>query len=155
MFVSNILRLKGTEVHTIDIEATADDVVQELVKYNVGSLIVTEANESGEPQMVGIIAERDILRAQQAHQKPFNVLVAREIMSSEVVTTSLEDRLHDAMRLMTDHRVRHLPVMDEGRLLGIISIGDIVKARHDELDVENHCIKSYIQGEGADVGVPT
>ncbi len=150
MFVSNILRTKGTEIYTIGPDATADDVVMELVKYNVGSLIVCE----GDSEIMGIITERDILRAQAAHRKPLEQLRVREVMSLDVITASLEDTLRSAMRIMTEHRIRHLPVMDEARLLGIISIGDIVKAHHDELEMENHCMKSYIQGEGADVGMP-
>jgi len=152
MFVSNILRTKGTDIHSTVPDATADDVVQDLVKYNVGSLIVLEQDEDGESQMVGIITERDMLRAQAAHRKPLEQLLVREVMSTEVLTTSLEDSLQDAMRLMTNHRIRHLPVMNHGQLLGIISIGDIIKAHHDELEMENHYMKSYIQGEGADVG---
>jgi len=153
MFVSSVLRTKGTKIHTIAPEATADDVIQELVKYNVGSLVVMETRD-GESSMIGIITERDVLRAQAAHRAPLERLLVRQVMSTHVIRTSLENTLQDAMRLMTTHRIRHLPVMDEGRLIGIISIGDIVKAHHDELEMENHHMKSYIQGEGADVGVP-
>jgi len=152
MFVSNILRTKGTEIHRIDPNATADNAVEELVKYNVGSLVVCELDEDGESRMVGIITERDLLRAQAARPKPLNQLLVREVMSSNVITLSLEGTLHDAMGMMTQHRIRHLPVMNEDQMRGIISIGDIVKAHHDELEMENHYMKSYIQGEGADVG---
>ncbi len=153
MFVSNILRTKGTEIHTIAPEATADDVVQELVKHNVGSLVVMETDAAGESRMAGIVTERDILRAQAAHRKPLEELLVREVMSEGVIVASLEDKLQVVMRLMTEHRIRHLPVMDKGQLIGIISIGDIVKAHHDELEMENHHMKSYIQGRAADVGV--
>ena len=152
MFVSNILRTKGTEVHCTSPTATADDVVQDLVKYKVGSLVVFEQDDDGEVHMVGIITERDLLRAQAAHRKPLEQLLVREVMSTQVITTSLQETLQEAMRLMTNHRIRHLPVMNQDQLLGIISIGDIVKAHHDELEMENHYMKSYIQGEGADVG---
>ena len=116
MFVSNIIRTKGTEVHTVKPEATADDAVQELVRYNVGSLVVCEPDAHGRPRMVGIITERDLLRAQAAHRKPLEKLVVHEVMSRDVVTTTLEETLPVAMRLMTAHRIRHLPVVDEGRL---------------------------------------
>lgn len=154
MFISNILRAKGTKIHTIAPEATADDVVQELVKHNVGSLVVMETDTAGELRMVGIVTERDILRAQAAHKKPLEDLLVREVMSDNVIVASLDDKLQVAMRLMTEHRIRHLPVTDKGRLIGIISIGDIVKAHHDELEMENHHMKSYIQGQAADAGVP-
>jgi CBS domain-containing protein len=153
MFLSNILRTKGTAVHVTAPEATADDVIQTLVKCNIGSLVVMETRD-GKSSMIGIVTERDILRAQAAHRAPLEQLLVHQIMTENVITTSLVDTLQDAMRLMTTHRIRHLPVMDEGRLIGIVSIGDIVKAHHDELEMENHHMKSYIQGEGADVGVP-
>ncbi|MBI2481094.1 MAG: CBS domain-containing protein [Planctomycetia bacterium] len=154
MFVSNILRTKGTTIHTISPDATADDAVLALVKYNIGSLVVREADAGDATKMLGIVTERDILRAQAAHRKPLDALLVREIMSTNLIVTSLEDKLQNAMRLMTEHRIRHLPVVDKGTLIGIISIGDVVKAHHDELEMENHHMKSYIQGEAADVGVP-
>ena len=71
-----------------------------------------------------------------------------------MLTTSLDETVTTAMRVMTNHRIRHLPVTQHDHILGIISIGDLVKAHHDELEMENHFMKSYIQGAGADVGSP-
>ena len=75
-------------------------------------------------------------------------------MSTNLVTAAPADRVEEAMRLMTEHRVRHLPIIEDGQLVGVISIGDVVKAQYDQLVAENHHMRSYILGEGADVGTP-
>ena len=111
MFISSILRTKGTAVHMTAPEATADDVIQTLVKYNIGSLVVMESR-NGESRMIGIVTERDILRAQAAHRAPLEQLRVHQIMTEHVITTSLGNTIQDAMRLMTTHRIRHLPVTD-------------------------------------------
>jgi len=143
MRLREILRVKGREVHAIAPDATVDEVVQELVRHNVGSLIV--AAPGNDESMVGIVTERDILRS-QAQDRTLHVgLLVRDVMTSDPVTASPDTHLHEAMWLMTNRRIRHLPVVDEGKLIGIISIGDIVKAHHDMLELENHYMKSYIQ----------
>ena len=153
MIVQDILHVKGTKVHTIGPNATLEDVVLELVRYNVGSLVVMEiTSQATEPIMVGIITERDILRVQATHKGPLDQLVVRSAMSTDLITALPGDRLEDAMGLMTAHRVRHLPVVGEGRLRGMISIGDLVKAHHDQLEMENHYMRDYIQGQGTGVG---
>lgn len=154
MKIQEILRRKGSEVHMIGPDDTADDVVEQLVEFNVGSLIVCVYDEWDEAIMVGIITERDVLRAHAAHRAKFDQLFVRDIMGIDVITAASTDSLQDAMRLMTVHRIRHLPVFDGGVLQGIISIGDIVKMHHDELEMENHYMKSYIQGEGAEIATP-
>ena len=153
MRLQDILYRKGCDVHIIGPEATLDDVVAELVKYNVGSLVVCESVSKGtDIQVIGIITERDILRAQAEHRATLEELTVGATMSTELVTACPDDRIDRAMKLMTEHRIRHLPVMLEGQLRGIISIGDVVKTHHDELEVENYYMRSYIQGEGAEVG---
>ncbi len=153
MTLRDILRVKGTDVHTISPDATLDDVVQELVRYNVGSLVVCErASDDDEPTMIGIITERDILRAQAAHKAPLEELYVAGTMSKNLITAKPDDRIEHAMGLMTKNRVRHLPIVVKGKLYGMISIGDVVKSHHDQLEMENHYMKSYIQGEGAEVG---
>jgi signal-transduction protein with cAMP-binding, CBS, and nucleotidyltransferase domain len=155
MRLREILRVKGHHVHTIAPDATSEDVVDELVRHNVGSLIVFCNQGSEGETMVGIVTERDVLRSQAQNRDSHSRLLVQEIMTSDPVTTAPDTHLHEAMWLMTSRRIRHLPVVEEGKLLGIISIGDIVKAHHDLLEMENHYMKSYIQGEGADVGTPT
>ncbi len=141
MKVHDILQTKGRSVHSISHDATLSNVVDTLVQHIVGSLVVCDG-----PKMVGIITERDILRACAAKQRPLDQLAVREHMSRDVITGTSEEDLAHIMGLMTSHRIRHLPIVDDGQLAGIISIGDVVKAQHDKLTVENHYLKNYIHG---------
>jgi CBS domain-containing protein len=154
MVLQDILHAKGTEMQTIEPHATLDDVIQRLVLQNIGSLLVIQSDGCpGPPRLLGIITERDVLRTVAEHSARSLEISVSHVMSLEVITAAPSERMEDGMRKMTNHRVRHLPIVDQGRLQGIVSIGDIVKAHHDELATENHCMKSYIRGEGADVGV--
>jgi CBS domain-containing protein len=96
-------------------------------------------------EMVGIITERDILRACAKTRGPLEFLRVSERMTRCPVVASPSDELADVMCVMTERRIRHVPVVEHGRLVGIVSIGDTVKAQHDELCRENHYLKSYIQ----------
>ena len=146
MTLQDILRAKGSAVHTITADASLEDVVQKLVKFNCGSLVVCEAGGCDNGKMVGIISERDILRACAAQKMPLSNYKVADTMTREVITGSPSDSVEDTMGLLTEHRVRHLPIVETQRLLGIVSIGDIVKAQHDSLTMENHYLKSYIHG---------
>ena len=141
MLVREILGGKGRGVHTCGPHDTLADVVDLLVGYNCGSLVVCEQDE-----MVGIITERDILRACASTRGTLESLRVGERMTRCPVTATPEDDVADAMGVMTERRIRHLPVLEGGKLAGIISIGDLVKAQHDELCRENHYLKSYILG---------
>ncbi len=138
MKLRDLLQVKGHEVHTISPGATLKDVALKLVDKNCGSLVVTEHG-----QMVGIVTERDILRATAAGKSLDETSVAEQ-MSPHPITGSPDDEVESVMGLLTKHRIRHLPVMVDGQLTGIISIGDVVKAQHDRLSLENHYLKSYI-----------
>lgn len=143
MRLQDILRVKGAAVHTISPEATLDDVAQRLIAHNCGSLVVCEPGLPG--ALVGIVTERDILRVCAAQRGPLERLRVAEVMTREPTTGTPYDTIEDTMGLMTEQRIRHLPILDEGRLAGIISIGDVVKAHHDQVALENHYLKSYIQ----------
>ena len=145
MLLQEILRHKGVVVHSIRPDATLDDVAQTLVRHNCGSLIVSDSDSS--MIMLGIITERDLLRACAARRVPLEQLRVREHMSTTVTTAAPADSVADTMGLMTELRIRHLPVVEDGRLVGIVSIGDIVKAQHDSLTMENHYLKTYIHGD--------
>jgi CBS domain-containing protein len=139
MTLQDILRVKGSAVHSISPEATLDDVVQTLVARNCGSLVVCD-----EGMLAGIITERDILKACAAHPGEFKQLRVRDVMTVDPVTATPQDSVEDTMGLMTNRRIRHLPIIEDGRLAGMISIGDVVKAQHDSLSLENHYLKTYI-----------
>lgn len=140
MLVREILAHKGQVVHTCSPDDSLAEVVDLLVGHNIGSLVVMD-----EGQMVGIITERDILRACATTRGPLQGLRVRDRMTRCPIVASPEDDVADVMCIMTERRIRHLPVVSSGRLMGIISIGDTVKAQHDELCRENHYLKSYIQ----------
>lgn len=141
MRLREILSKKGSVVHTIEPTSTLADVVEKLVAHNCGSLVVAEGD-----RMVGIISERDILRASAGQSPALEKVRVMDVMSGDVISGSPDDSVNDTMGLMTDNRIRHLPVLDDdGQLAGLISIGDVVKAQHDSLSMENHYLKSYIQ----------
>lgn len=141
MFVKNILRAKGNDVFTIDQNVTLMEVVDEMVDRDCGSLVVTK-----EGRMVGIVTERDVLRASSECQRPLSETPLESAMRKQPLTVSPTDRVSDLMRTMTEKRIRHLPVVDDGNLVGLISIGDVVKAQEAELRAENRFLKEYIIG---------
>lgn len=145
MTLHEILSRKGSEVYCINPDATLDHTVCRLVEKNCGSLVVRDKNNS--QPMIGIITERDILRACCAEGRAYGNVKVSDVMTRDVVTGSPSDSVNDTMGLMTRKRIRHLPVVESGMLVGMISIGDIVKAQSDRLQLENHCLKSYIQGD--------
>lgn len=147
MVLQEILRRKGSQVHSISPEATLDQVVHKLVENNVGSLVVCQPTAGGDPSgtLVGIITERDILRACAAGRESLREVKVSDCMSRDLMTCTPNDSIEETMGLMTQRRIRHLPVLVDDRLAGIISIGDVVKAHFEEVTMENHYLKSYIQ----------
>ena len=140
MIVRDILQVKGQVVYSISPDATLADVCRELVNCNCGSLVVCD----GEQSLIGIITERDVLRAMAQDALPLELIRVEARMSTELFTASPDEGLETVMGLMTEKRIRHLPVVDRGQLLGVISIGDVVKAHHDRLCMENEYLKHYI-----------
>jgi CBS domain-containing protein len=143
MRLREILDQKSYEVRTITSQGTCDDVVTELVRWNIGSLIVRDSPNGA---VLGIITERDVLKAQAANRVPLGQLPVAKFMTTTLISARPDDDITVAMGLMTTHRIRHLPVIEGGELHGLVSIGDVVKAQHDELVMENHHMRSYIQG---------
>jgi CBS domain-containing protein len=136
MNVESILREKGTEVATITPEASIKRAADWLRAKNVGALVVTSNDV-----IRGIISERDVVRAFSQYGEQVASMQVKEIMTHGLITTSLEDDLTHVMRLMTRHRVRHMPVVRNGKLAGIISIGDVVKHRLDDLELEANVLR--------------
>jgi CBS domain-containing protein len=140
MLLKEILEVKGHNVLSIAPSATVADVVETLVAHNCGALVVCDGD-----QMVGIISERDVLRAVSSGSDPLDQVAVETRMTRDVITGSPNDNINDIMGLMTKNRIRHLPVLEDGALAGMISIGDIVKFQHQKLTVENHMLMTYIQ----------
>jgi CBS domain-containing protein len=145
MTLKDILQAKGSTVYTIPPEATLQDVVRELVHQNVGSLVVCERDPEEGERLVGIITERDILHVCASGKGPLAEIKVRDAMTTRLITGSPDDAVESVMGLMTKNRVRHLPVLSGQRLVGIVSIGDVVKVQHDRLAMENQFMKDYIQ----------
>ena len=142
MRVSDILRSKGDEIATIAPEATLADASRELASRRFGALVVsTDGTTIG-----GILSERDIVRLVAARGADALDATVREAMTAEVRTCVRSDSLEDLMRVMTEHRIRHLPVVDGDRLCGLVSIGDVVKRRVEQLENETKDLHEYIQG---------
>ncbi len=146
MNLGEILATKGGELITIGPEATLREAAERLVEKRVGALLVFPrgVDDRQASQLLGILSERDVLRMCAAGTSLDKTRVA-EVMSTHLVTASLTDELDQAMGVMTQERKRHLPVIAAGRVEGIVSIGDLVKAQHDLLAVENRFMKDYIR----------
>jgi CBS domain-containing protein len=140
MAVESILRQKGTDVVTIALEANVKNAADWLRAKNVGALLVMNGDA-----IVGIISERDIVRAFSEYGATLLSMRVKDIMVHPLVTVKPDDSLDHAMRLMTHYHVRHLPVISNQKLSGIISIGDVVKHRLDDLKLEADVLRdAYI-----------
>jgi CBS domain-containing protein len=142
MNVHAILRNKGDSVVTIHPDATIDRAVSVLRRRGIGALVVSDNGES----VVGILSERDIVDALARFGGDLLSVSVSEVMSSPVVTCEPGDSVAELMAEMTNRRIRHFPVLDDGRLVGIVSIGDLVKSRLDEIEYEAHSLRSFIAG---------
>lgn len=144
MFAAGILERKGRFVATIGPDDTVLDAVQRLREHECGALVVSPDGR----EIAGIVSERDIVR-QLATEGPSALeAVVSTIMKSPVQTCRSGDKVDSIMQRMTEHRFRHLPVVDDdGRLAGIVSIGDAVKARVDELETEREQLVDYVRGD--------
>jgi CBS domain-containing protein len=119
--ISEILSHKGNQVWSISPEATVFDAIQLMADKNIGALLVTEGE-----RLVGIVTERDYTRKVALKGKVSKQTAVREILSGQIIQVQPDHTIEDCMRLMTDHRVRHLPVLEGERIVGLISIGDLV-----------------------------
>lgn len=144
MNVEDILMHKGTEVATIGPEATIKRAADWLRAKNIGALVVSRdrmaARDDG---VLGIISERDIVRALSENGELVASMHVRDVMTHGLITVTPEDDLNHVMMLMIRHRVRHLPVLHDGELVGIVSIGDVVKHRLDDLELETNVLRDY------------
>jgi len=140
MFVSDILSRKGGLVFTITPGTSVAQIAQQLSTRRIGSVLVLD----GENAVAGIVSERDLVRAFASHGAAALEFEARSIMTRDVVTCDPDDSIDHVMEQMTRGRFRHLPVVRHGELLGLVSIGDVVKARLEEARYETEALKAYI-----------
>jgi CBS domain-containing protein len=141
MKIGDVLKRKGSGVVTMRSDSTIDTVVRRMRLERIGAVIISSDGKS----VIGILSERDILHALAEHGTALLALKAEDLMTREVVTCSLEDTLQSVMVKMTQRRIRHLPVVEQGQLAGIVSIGDAVKSRLEEVELEANVLRdSYL-----------
>lgn len=145
MNIASILATKGVRVFTARPEQTVQEVLAGLAEHNVGALVVVDS--AGRP--VGIISERDIVRGAARDERVFSRRVS-EVMTTEVIVGHPHDDLKTVSHTMTEKRIRHLPVVDQGKLVGLVSIGDIVKAQRDQYAGEVDTLQTQIASGSAD-----
>ncbi|NKQ52966.1 CBS domain-containing protein [Amycolatopsis sp. K13G38] len=139
MRIADVLRNKGTAVATLTPSATVKELLAGLAEHNIGAMVVL-----GSDGVAGIVSERDVVR--RLHERGADLLSrpVADIMTTIVATCTPQDSVDDLSVLMTQRRVRHVPVIDQGRLAGIVSIGDVVKTRMEELEAHQEQLQAYI-----------
>jgi CBS domain-containing protein len=139
--VADILEGKGHEVLQIEADATVFEAMRQMVEANVGSLLVSDGGRH-----VGIVTERDYLRRIALERRDDETTAVREVMSSPLVVVTPDTSIDECMAVMTDRRIRHVPVVDEGIVVGIVSIGDVVKFTSRQQSFELKFLTDFISG---------
>lgn len=140
MRIADVLRNKGAGVATMPPEATVAQLLAGLAENNVGAMVVVGSAGA----IAGIVSERDVVRNLHEHGPDVLGMSVAEIMTTTVTTCGMDSHVNELTELMTTNRVRHIPVVVDGRLVGIVSIGDVVKTRMDELKTEQEQLQAYI-----------
>ncbi len=139
--ISEILSSKGPQAWSISPDATVYDAIELMAEKNVGALLVTEGDK-----LVGIISERDYTRKVALKGKSSKQTAVREILSGQVIHVTPDHTVEECMRLMTDHRIRHLPVLEGDKIAGVVSIGDLVNWIISAQSSTIHQLQTYISG---------
>ncbi len=139
--VSNLLDSKGRDVLTVNPEVSVRDAIKKMEDISAGTALVMEGGE-----VVGIVSERDVIRKVVLQNKDIDQVSVKEIMTTDLTSITQETSLDDCMQLITDKRIRHLPVICNGSLCGIVSIGDVVKYLIVEKDFKIKNLETYISG---------
>lgn len=139
MRIADVLRNKGAAVVTIHPDATVMEFLAGLAEHNIGAMVVI-----GPDGLEGVASERDVVRQLHVHGASLLARPVSAIMTRLVATCTKSDTADEVSMLMTEHRARHIPVLEDGRLAGIVSIGDVVKSRMEELQAEHAQLRSYI-----------
>lgn len=140
MTIGAILGGKGREVISVTAHQTVMEAASLLAKRRIGALPVMDG-----PSVIGIFSERDVIHALEAHGTESLMLKVGEVMTAPAITVSPQDAVIGALSLMTRRRIRHLPVIEAGRIIGVVSIGDLVKFRIDRIEADAAAMRDYIQ----------
>jgi CBS domain-containing protein len=140
MRVADLLRTKGSEVATVPPRVSVTGLLDDLARHNVGALVVVD--EAG--MLVGIVSERDVVRRLNERGAELLTAPVEQIMTTQVVTCEPGDGVDNLAAIMTERRIRHMPVVEDGRLVGLVSIGDVVKSRIEQLESDREQLESYI-----------
>lgn len=139
MFIKNIIQRKGSDVISIEEECTVGEVARLLAERRIGAVLVMKGDK-----LTGVISERDVVRGIAISGRTILDDSVVSLMTKNIITCSLDQHVNESLSLMTDRRIRHLPVLDDGKLVGMISIGDLVHARINEVEQEADALKTYI-----------
>ncbi|MDA0566133.1 CBS domain-containing protein [Streptomonospora sp. S1-112] len=139
MLIAEILRAKGARVETIPPDATVADLLTRLARRNIGAVVVVR-----DGAVAGIASERDVVRGLEQRGSDLLTAPVSDIMTAAVITCAPDDTVDTLTVVMTENRVRHVPVLSAGRLAGIVSIGDVVKSRIQQLEQDRRQLESYI-----------
>lgn len=142
MLIAHVLRDKGDAVHTLQADATLEHAAKELHARKIGALVVM-----AEVRVIGVLSERDVVREVSRRGASALQDAVGAAMSRDVITALLSETVDEGLARMTDRRIRHLPVIDEGRLVGIVSIGDLVKHRIAAVEAEAAAMQRYISAQ--------
>jgi CBS domain-containing protein len=142
MKIRDLLKDKGHEVVTVPPSLPLQDVLRLLVKHNIGSVVVTEDRTAE-----GILTERDVLRLAAKDPERMASLKAEDVMTRDVMVGLMDDSVDYVMEIMTLNRIRHLPILEDGWMQGLVSIGDVVNALRKKVEAENRYMRDYIQGK--------
>jgi CBS domain-containing protein len=141
--VQDILRIKGPQVWSISPETTVIEALQILAEKQIGALLVLQNDD-----IVGVVSERDFVRGIALEKFCELERPVSEVMTCDVVTISPQDNIEDCMQVMTEEHIRHLPVVDDGKLIGLVSIGDVVKAMITSREFTIEQLQKFIEGGG-------
>jgi len=139
--ISAILDKKGNDVYSISPESSLKQMADEMLAKKIGSLVVTNKDDL----LVGIISERDFLNIVGKHTKEWEDISVSDVMTKDVITANPEDTLEQVMSMMTQHHIRHIPVIDNNKIVGLLALGDIINALLDKSLFQNELLKRYIK----------
>jgi len=143
MKATDILADKGTRVVTIHKDNLLVDVMSHFLVNRIGSLVVVDKYD----KILGIVAPLDVLKAVHQNPESISTVMVNEVMTEDVIAADPEENVDNLMAIMTENRIRHIPIIQDGKMVGLVSIGDVVKAQLTVQDVEINYMKDYIEGK--------